>query len=189
MNYSLYDLKNYNRIIVIGSPGSGKSYFSIKLAKLTGHPLIHLDAEFWRPGWTETPKDEWWEKQSAMITGERWLIDGNYGGTMELRFAAADAVVFLDVNRFVCLRAVWERHGTRRPDLPDYLEENRKGRDFLKFMLFILSFPNKSKKKILGLHEKYPGKLFIVLKTRRAVDEILHLTTAFRGQNRLFLGV
>ena len=31
------------KIIIIGCPGSGKSYFSKKLRDLTGYPLYHLD--------------------------------------------------------------------------------------------------------------------------------------------------
>lgn len=38
------------RILVIGSPGSGKSTFSRKLAEVTKIPLVHLDKEFWNYG-------------------------------------------------------------------------------------------------------------------------------------------
>jgi adenylate kinase family enzyme len=44
------------RIMVIGSPGSGKSTFSRKLSEITRIPLIHLDKEFWNDGWVETQK-------------------------------------------------------------------------------------------------------------------------------------
>ena len=35
------------RILVVGSPGSGKSTFSRALGELTGLPLIYLDRLFW----------------------------------------------------------------------------------------------------------------------------------------------
>lgn len=46
------------RILVIGSPGSGKSTFSRKLAEITEIPLVHLDKEFWNYGWVETPREK-----------------------------------------------------------------------------------------------------------------------------------
>jgi len=39
----------YNRIMIVGNNGSGKSFLAKKLAVITGLPLVHLDMEFWRP--------------------------------------------------------------------------------------------------------------------------------------------
>lgn len=46
------------RIMVIGSPGIGKSTFSRKLSEITGIPLIHLDKEFWNDGWGERNRNK-----------------------------------------------------------------------------------------------------------------------------------
>ncbi|MCT1577778.1 hypothetical protein M3E13_12690 [Oceanobacillus kimchii] len=34
---------------------------------------------------------------------ESWIIDGNYGGTMEIRLHAADTIIFLHISRYICL--------------------------------------------------------------------------------------
>ena len=47
------------RVLVIGISGAGKSTFTRALGVRTGLPVIHLDTEFWRPGWTVTPREEW----------------------------------------------------------------------------------------------------------------------------------
>src|SRR5262249_4327019 len=47
------------RILVIGISGAGKNTFTRKLAAKTGLPVIHLDTEFWKPGWGETERAEW----------------------------------------------------------------------------------------------------------------------------------
>ena len=47
----MIDIKKYNKIIIIGSGGSGKSTFAKKLGAVIGLPVIHLDNEFWQPGW------------------------------------------------------------------------------------------------------------------------------------------
>ena len=92
------------RVLVI----AGKSTFARALAAMTGLPLIHLDKEFWRPGWKATPRPEWRTRTSELVAGERWIMDGNYAGTLDLRLPRADSVMWCDYSRLVCLRrAVW----------------------------------------------------------------------------------
>ncbi len=47
------------RILIIGPSGSGKSTLAITLSGLTGLPVIHLDKEFWQPGWVLPNGIEW----------------------------------------------------------------------------------------------------------------------------------
>lgn len=166
------NLSEYKRIILVGSGGSGKSWLAKRLANITGYKMIHLDCEFWQPNWTKTPKEEWIEKQNGFIKEEKWIIDGNYNSSMELRFAAADLVIFLDINRFICMWSALKRHGKKRSDLPGYLEE-KMNLEFIDFLKWIWSFKKAGKKRILDLHEKYPEKEFLVLKSRRSVGKFL----------------
>jgi hypothetical protein len=39
------------RIIVVGSQGSGKTSFALKLGRKLGLPVVHLDVLYGRPGW------------------------------------------------------------------------------------------------------------------------------------------
>ena len=92
--------------MIIGCSGSGKSTLARKLADLTGLPLIHLDREYWRPGWVEPDKLEWLAAVRAVAARPRWIIDGNYSASLGIRVAAADTVIFLDFPRWVCLWSV-----------------------------------------------------------------------------------
>ena len=117
-------------MMVVGSSGAGKSVLAREIAARTGLPLIHLDALFWQPGWVETPRDRWREIQREALAGPDWVVDGNYGGTLEERLALADVVVLLDYSRVTCLLGAvvrWLRHrGRSRPDMapgcPEHLE-------------------------------------------------------------------
>jgi len=167
-------IREYRKIIIIGNSGSGKSTFAKQLGKVTGLPVIHLDKEFWQPNWVETPRDEWIEKQKQLISGDKWIIDGNYSGTMELRFAAADLIIFLDISRVVCVCSAAGRTGKKRSDLPEDLQEPKMfSKDFFDFAKWIWGYPKKDKKKVLALHIKYPEKPFLHIKSRRELKRYL----------------
>jgi adenylate kinase family enzyme len=99
-----------NRILVLGSPGAGKSTFSRRLGIVLGFPVIHLDAHFWKPGWEKPERKAWIETQRELIaSSESWIMDGNYGSTIEVRLREADTVILLDIPRRVCLSRVFRR--------------------------------------------------------------------------------
>ena len=80
------DIHDYSKIILVGNSGSGKSWLAKQIADTTGYPLYHLDVEFWQPGWVMTPREEKIERQRKMVSGDNWIIDGNYDSTMEIRY-------------------------------------------------------------------------------------------------------
>lgn len=125
------------KIVVIGSCGAGKSTFSRRLHEITELKLIHLDKIYWKPNWTEPPEDVWKRKVGEILQGDSWIIDGNYGGSMEMRIAACDTVIFLDMPRTVCLWrvlkriALYKKNG--RPDMAEGCEE-RFDWEFIKYV-------------------------------------------------------
>jgi adenylate kinase family enzyme len=105
------------RIVVTGLAGSGKSTFA--LAARTGLPVIHLDLQFWKPGWVAPSEAEWRTKQYGVLAGDAWIADGNYHETLDLRLERADTVVFLDTSWWLCAGRAFLR-GFRRPgELPE----------------------------------------------------------------------
>ena len=115
------------RVVVTGLAGAGKSTFSRALSAKTGLPVIHLDIHYWKPGWVKPSEDEWREKQRGLLTGDEWIVDGNYRATLNLRLEHADTAVFLDTPWWVCAWRAFVRGIRKRPagfQLPDGCDES-----------------------------------------------------------------
>lgn len=128
------------RILIIGSPGAGKSTLAHALAERAGLPLHHLDRIHWLPGWIERDRNEARAAVEKVLASERWIIDGNYGSTMAQRLPRADTVVWLDYPTSLCLwralRRWWQFRGASRPDMTEGCPERLN----LEFLLYIARF-------------------------------------------------
>jgi len=157
------------KVIVIGCPGSGKSTISRELHNKTGIPLYHLDMMYWNADKTTVEKSVFLERLSAVLKNNEWIIDGNYGSTMELRMAACDTVIFLDYPLDVCLDGIRERRGKPRSDMP-WIETEEDA----EFIEFIKSYNEQQKPKVLELLEKYSDKNTVIFKSREEANAFLN---------------
>ncbi len=160
--------------MVIGSSGAGKSVFSRRLGDITGLPVVHLDKHHWRPGWVEPAKDVWREQVMELVGRDEWILDGNFGSTMEIRLAGCDTAIFLDYPRHVCtlrvIKRVFQYRGKTRPDLapgcPEQLD--------LPFIKWVWDFPKRSWQQVLERLARFAEQVTIVkLRNDREADEFL----------------
>jgi len=162
------------KILVIGSGGAGKSTFAKRLGEITGIEVIHLDRLHWRAGWVEPPKDEWRKTVETLLKQSEWIMDGNFGGTMEMRLAACDTAVFLDLPRTVCLYRILKRwlkyRNTNRPDMTEGCNEKI---DW-EFLGWIWSYPKKNKPAVEAKLKGFEAeKTIIRLKSKAEVEDLL----------------
>ena len=149
------------KVMIIGCPGSGKSTFARALQVATGLPLYYLDMLYWNPDKTTVSKEVFRGRLREILKTDAWIIDGNYGATIEMRLEKCDTVFFLDYPTEVCLDGIQARFGKPRADMP-WIETE----EDTEFLNFIKAFEAESRPTILTLLEKHPEKQVITFRSR-----------------------
>ena len=147
------------RVVIVGPGAAGKSVLAARLGEITGLPVVELDKVFWQPGLTPTPPDRWAVMQRELVAHESWILDrdlGPYDAT-DVRFGAADTIVFLD---FSPVRCAWRA-----------LRRSREGTDFWRWLL---TYRWRSRPLIRQSMDAEAGRADLrVLRTTRAVRRFL----------------
>jgi hypothetical protein len=105
----LETLHRARRIMVVGSPGAGKTTLARQLAETTGLPLVHLDDLHWLRDWQRPELAVWRRIQAEAADADRWIIDGHYERDLGIRARRADVAVLVHCGRLRCLYRVLRR--------------------------------------------------------------------------------
>ncbi len=162
------------KIMLIGSGGSGKSTLARRLGEKLNINVYHLDSMFWKPNWVGVPKEDQIKIQIELVKEEKWIIDGNYNGTLEIRLNAADTIIFLDIPRIVCIYRAFKRmlkyRNKTRPDMGEGCEE----RFSFEFFKWIWEYPITKRPIIFHLLKQLPkDKEIVILKSPSDIENFL----------------
>ena len=162
------------RVLVIGPGGSGKSTFARRLGRVVGLEVKHLDSFYWRAGWTKPSNEDWITKVNELISGESWIIDGNYGGTLAQRVERCDTIIFLDMPRLLCVWRVTKRRLTyRNRSRPDMAEGCAEKLD-LEFISWVWNYSHRSRPNVIKLiNENQASKKIVWLRSNAEVERFL----------------
>jgi adenylate kinase family enzyme len=101
------------------------------------------------------------------------VMDGNYGGTLDMRLAACDSVVFLDLPRRVCLWRIVKRRvryfGRTRPDVAPGCPEQLSW----EFLWWVWTYGKRRRAGILERLRTLAGRRVVILSSRREVERFL----------------
>ncbi|GAA5056603.1 P-loop NTPase family protein [Nocardia callitridis] len=168
------------RIMIVGSGGSGKTYLAHQLADLLHLPVTHLDSIYYDADWNPIAPSYFEHVQRELVSGERWIIEGNYVSTLPIRLTGADTVIFLDIGALTCLfgiaRRRWRyRGGQHRDGVYDRITWS--------FLRYVAGYRKTMRPRVLALTEQHGQHArLITLTSHRQVRRYLdHHTPARRG--------
>ncbi|MGE1100340.1 topology modulation protein [Peribacillus simplex] len=166
------------RIMVIGvSAGVGKSTFARRLGDNLDIEVHHLDTFYWRPGWVEAPLEDFISAQKEVLSHDKWIMEGNYSNSFNLRSELADTIIYLELPLRVCLYRVIKRWlsylGKTRPDMGKGCNEKLDWQ-FVKFIMTTY-FPRKKEMKMrfADLQKSDQKKLIVILKSKHEIEGYL----------------
>ncbi len=130
------------KIVIFGSPGSGKTELAPQLGDRLGiSNIFSLDKFFWTNEWepTQNRKDE----LEKIFLCHDWIIEGNFSETIERLLEESDYVIHLQISRYVCLwRLIKKWIGyISQLTIPNIVGTERKDRLTRKYIKDIWSYP------------------------------------------------
>ena len=157
------------RILVIGCPGAGKTYFTKKLGRLLSLPITHMDNLYWNKDKTSISQEELMAKLTPILESENWIIDGNYHQILEQRLKYATDVYFLKMPREECIAGILERIDQPRDDIP-WIETKK---DAVELISWTIDYEARTKADEEDLLKQYSHIKIHVLNTRQETNDYL----------------
>jgi adenylate kinase family enzyme len=141
------------RIWITGSSGSGKTTLANIIGTKLNIPVYYNDRIFWMEGWHERPTIEQIEITKGISDKDRWIYEGNRFSDCKKdgRYNQCDTIIFLKINRFICLyrflKRFLEHRGTVRPDITEGCTE-KIDIDIVKYIIFDYPKKNNERQKL-----------------------------------------
>ncbi len=175
------------KIAIVGSAGTGKSTLARALGSILNIEVIHLDRYFWLPGWKEKPKEARVQILQGLVQEEKWIIEGTYFSTSDIRLKEADTIIFLDMPHSLCLWRVirrhleYSKHKQPHPDLPDGCSERFFG---WRHILKVLTFPYIGRKTLVRKLKEVACGEIIELHSQKEVEAFLEEQKRLASEDR-----
>jgi len=160
-----------DKILIIGINGAGKSTFANNLGKKLNREVIHLDKIYYQLGWQHTQtKEEWRQTIKDLASKEKWIMDGQYNSTLDIRIPVADTIIFFNFNKMLCIYRIVKRVFDRTQ--PFDKAQGNKNKISFDLLKKVVKFP---KEKILEKLEPFKNtKKIFILRDSGEADKLLN---------------
>ena len=178
-----------DRVVVIGTSGSGKTTFARRLAATLDTRCVELDELFWGPDWRPKPEAEFLRLSADAAAHERWVVDGNYKVARPFLWPRATAIVWLDygfgtalartlrrtLRRALTRQALW--HGNRESLRRSFLSRES-------ILLWVITTHGRRKREFASLRsgDAFAHADWIVFRRPADADAFLASVTATTGK-------
>lgn len=170
-------MNRINKITIFGGPGTGKTRLADILSEMFELPVYHLDAFQFKDNWEPVGKDVRDAKILKVVEEDKWVIEGTYTSTLDVRIKKADLVIFLDFKTKDLVKGVLQRffkaimQGEKeKPEVPGCKENI----DF-EFFKYIFKFNSTKREQIYQIMNNNPDKNVVILNDRDSVDKYIAL--------------
>jgi adenylate kinase family enzyme len=165
-------MKKYQRIMIFGLPGSGKSTFAVHLAHRLKLPLHHLDKHFYIENWVERDKEQFLNIQQNLVNQDRWIIDGNAIRSLEMRYSRADLVLYFATSRPICFGRLIKRRFFKNKYIQDRAEGC--GESLPSHLIkYMWTFDRRVQPILEQLQKSYPLTPFYKIRSMQDLEEVL----------------
>lgn len=168
------------RIMIIGSPGSGKSTYTRRMSQRLNYPIFYLDRYWHQTDYSMAAKKHLDFLQAEFMRAhQNCIVDGNYSSLMPTRMKQADLIIWLRVPRVIAIKRVINRSvrgrffQTERPDMAANFSEHFDW-EYVKFMKFIWDYPRHNYHLVERLRQQYaPQTPLVILHGKSEKDAFL----------------
>ena len=87
-----------NKIVIVGSTGTGKTTLARQLSKTLGLTLVDLDELYWNPDWVASDIDTFRQRVDKALPDNRWVVTGNYSAIRDFVWSRSDTLIWIDYS-------------------------------------------------------------------------------------------
>ncbi|WP_427161354.1 AAA family ATPase [Aliinostoc sp. HNIBRCY26] len=168
------------KIAIVGTTGSGKTTLARKVAQHLQILHIELDALHWEQNWTPAADEVFRERVTQALSGDRWVVDGNYSQVRDIIWSQADTILFLDYSFWVVMGRLLRRTWWRSWQQEELWNGNREdfklsffSQDSIILWMLRTHHQNRKKYPLLFQQPKYSHLSVIQFKSPQMTDEWL----------------
>lgn len=162
------------RIVILGNIGSGKTTIANLLSEKLSIPVYHLDLILFHEGKYINQREQI-AKVKAIISQEKWIIDGNYSFTLPMRCEKADLIIFVNTNRWTCLWQYINRYISIKKVPDRKIEKFHGGCDILnsKVIKLVLGYEKNQKSRYKKIAKENANCKTVELSCRKKIIRLI----------------